>query len=98
MKPNRGESFFDNLTLRSLSLGDLVVEDSSTAYLIVDPEVAMKCIRILPKELPGRGISLAEMGDGEVVPDGTFQEMKLSKLLERELERKKLAKGYVQFG
>lgn len=79
-------------------VGDIVIEDSSTAYLVVDPNVAKQCMRLLSKELVGAGINLSVCEANEFMPDGEIQEMKLSRILERQMERKKLEEGYVQFG
>eukprot|EP00571_Detonula_confervacea_P003908 CAMPEP_0172325222 /NCGR_PEP_ID=MMETSP1058-20130122/53439_1 /TAXON_ID=83371 /ORGANISM="Detonula confervacea, Strain CCMP 353" /LENGTH=257 /DNA_ID=CAMNT_0013041703 /DNA_START=162 /DNA_END=935 /DNA_ORIENTATION=+ len=80
------------------NVGDIVVEDSSTVYLVVDPTVAKQCLRLLSKELMGAGINLSVCEDNEFMPDGEMQEMKLSRILERQMERKKLEQGFVQFG
>ncbi|KAL7546181.1 hypothetical protein ACHAWF_009521 [Thalassiosira exigua] len=79
------------------NVGDIVVEDSSTAYLVVDPGVSRQCLRLLSKELVGVGITLSVCGETEFMPHGEIQDMKLSRLLERQMERKKYEKGYVQF-
>ena len=78
-------------------VGDIVVTDDSTVYLVVDPSVAKQCLRLLSKELVGVGISLSVVDDHEFMPDGEIQEMKLSRILERKMDRKKYEKGYVQF-
>ena len=82
------------------NVGDIVVEKgaSSTVYLVVDPNVAKQCLRLLSKELVGVGINLEVCEDNEFMPHGEMQEMKLSRILERQMERKKLEGGYVQFG
>mmetsp|Transcript_2535 Transcript_2535/g.3881 ORF Transcript_2535/g.3881 Transcript_2535/m.3881 type:complete len:262 (-) Transcript_2535:54-839(-) len=80
------------------NVGDIVVEDSSTVYLVVDPSVEKQCLRLLSKELVGVGINLSVCGDSEFMPKGEVQDMKLSKILERQMERKKLEQGFVQFG
>ena len=82
------------------NVGDIVVEkgSSSTVYLVVDPNVAKQCLRLLSKELVGVGINLEVCEDNEFMPHGEMQEMKLSRILERQMERKKLEGGYVQFG
>lgn len=80
------------------NVGDIVIADSSTAYLVIDPNVAKQCLRLLSKELVGPGINLSVCEDNEFMPDGVIQEMKLSRILERQMERKKLEEGYVQFG
>jgi len=80
------------------NVGDIVVVDSSTAYLVVDPNVEKQCLRLLSKELVGVGINLEVCEDIEFMPDGVIQEMKLSRILERQMERKKLEQGFVQFG
>ena len=64
----------------------------------IDPNVAKQCLRLLSKELVGPGINLSVCEDNEFMPDGVIQEMKLSRILERQMERKKLEEGYVQFG
>ena len=79
------------------NVGDIVVEDSSTVYLVVDPNVAKQCLRLLSKELVGAGITLSVCEDNEFMPHGVIQEMKLSRILERQMERKKMEQGYVQF-
>eukprot|EP00581_Thalassiosira_minuscula_P008763 CAMPEP_0183707146 /NCGR_PEP_ID=MMETSP0737-20130205/3788_1 /TAXON_ID=385413 /ORGANISM="Thalassiosira miniscula, Strain CCMP1093" /LENGTH=258 /DNA_ID=CAMNT_0025934727 /DNA_START=121 /DNA_END=897 /DNA_ORIENTATION=+ len=80
------------------NVGDIVVEDSSTAYLVVDPNVAKPCLRLLSKELVGVGINLSVCEENEFMPSGEIQEMKLSRVLERQMERKKYEQGVVQFG
>jgi len=80
------------------NVGDIVVEDSGTVYLVVDPNVAKQCLRLLSKELVGVGINLSLCEDSEFMPQGKMQDMKLSKILERQMERKKYEQGYVQFG
>lgn len=80
------------------NVGDIVVEDSSTVYLVVDPNVEKQCLRLLSKELVGAGINLSVCEDNEFMPHGDCQEMKLSRILERQMERKKLEQGFVQFG
>lgn len=80
------------------NVGDIVVEDSSTVYLVVDPNVAKQCLRLLSKELVGAGINLSLCGDDEFMPQGEIQDMKLSRILERQMERKKHEQGYIQFG
>lgn len=76
-------------------VGDIVVTDEDTAYLVVDPAVAKQCVRLLSKELVGVGITLTVVDAHEFMPDGEIQEMKLSKVLERKMDRKKFEKGYV---
>ncbi|KAL3785478.1 hypothetical protein HJC23_008288 [Cyclotella cryptica] len=78
-------------------VGDIVVTDNSTVYMVVDPTVAKQCLRLLSKELVGVGISLSLVDEHEFMPDGEIQEMKLSRILERKMDRKKYEKGYVQF-
>ena len=79
------------------NVGDIVVVDDSTVYLVVDPVVAKQCLRLLSKELVGVGISLSVVDEHEFMPDGEIQEMKLSRILERKMDRKKYEQGYVQF-
>lgn len=76
-------------------VGDIVLTGEETAYMVVDPAVAKQCIRLLSKELVGVGITLSVVDAHEFMPDGEMQEMKLSKVLERKMERKKFEKGYV---
>jgi len=79
-------------------VGDIVVLDSSTVYFVVDPRVAKRCLRLLSKELVGTGINLSACEPNEFMPDGgVVQEMKLSRILERQMERKKFEQGFVQF-
>ncbi|KAL3798767.1 hypothetical protein ACHAWO_012011 [Cyclotella atomus] len=76
-------------------IGDIVVTDEETVYMVVDPSVAKQCIRLLSKELVGVGISLSVVDDHEFMPHGETQEMKLSRILERKMDRKKFEKGFV---
>ena len=78
-------------------VGDIVVSDDSTVYLVVEPAVAKQCIRLLSKELVGVGISLSVVDAHEFIPDGEIQEMKLSRILERKMDRKKFEQGFVHF-
>ena len=55
------------------NVGDIVVVDSSTAYLVVDPNVEKQCLRLLSKELVGVGINLEVCEDNEFMPDGVIQ-------------------------
>ncbi len=74
------------------------VEDSNTVCFVVVPDVTKQCLRLLSKELVGTGVSLSVVDSHEFMPHGEMQEMKLSRVLERQMERKKLDAGYVQFG
>merc|ERR1712194_235217 len=78
------------------NVGDIVVEDNSTVYLVVDPSAAKQCCRLLSKELVGVGINVSLCGDSEFMPHGVIQDMNLSKILQRQMKRK--TQGYVQFG
>ena len=80
------------------NVGDIVIEDSSTVCFVVTPDVTKQCLRLLSKELVGTGVSLSVVDSHEFMPHGEMQEMKLSRVLERQMERKKLDMGYVQFG
>ena len=79
------------------NVGDIVIEDSNTVCFVVAPEVTKQCLRLLSKELVGTGVSLSVVDSHEFMPHGEMQEMKLSRVLERQMERKKLEAGYVQF-
>ena len=76
-------------------VGDIVVTGDDVVYLVVDPNVAKQCIRLLSKELVGVGINLSVVDAHDFMPDGDIQEMKLSRVLERKMDRKKYEKGYV---
>lgn len=80
-------------------VGDIIITtDNAVAYMVVDPTVSKRIQRLLSKELVGVGISLELCEDNEFMPSGVVQEMKLSKVLERMVERKKYEQGYVAFG
>lgn len=70
------------------TVGDIfLVDKESSAYLAVSPESEKTCTRLLPKELPGTGVTVTKMrkeemdaematigdGDGEVVEDMEVQ-------------------------
>lgn len=80
------------------NVGDIVVEDGNTVSFVVTPDVSKQCSRLLSKELVGTGISVSVVDSHEFMAHGEMQEMKLSRVLERQMERKKYEKGYVQFG
>ncbi len=49
------------------SVGDVVlVENESTVYLAVDPETEKTCSRLLPKELPGMGVTVSKLTKEEL--------------------------------
>lgn len=81
-------------------VGDVVITPSpeNAVYLVVDPNVAKRCTNLLSKELRGIGISVSSCDDAEFMPHGEIVEMKLSKMLERRLDRKGHGRGYVRFG
>eukprot|EP00521_Asterionellopsis_glacialis_P012399 CAMPEP_0195293408 /NCGR_PEP_ID=MMETSP0707-20130614/12366_1 /TAXON_ID=33640 /ORGANISM="Asterionellopsis glacialis, Strain CCMP134" /LENGTH=265 /DNA_ID=CAMNT_0040354109 /DNA_START=40 /DNA_END=837 /DNA_ORIENTATION=+ len=77
------------------SVGDVVVVTdggSMTAYLVVVPEVARQCTRLLPKELKGMGITVSIVDPEDYLPyysgDGLLQDMELSRLDKRALQYK----------
>lgn len=73
------------------NVGDVVVflDRSMTAYLAVAPDVAKVCSRLLPKELPGTGVTVTELEAGEVIPEGgEVQDMELKRIDKREQKRK----------
>jgi RNA-binding protein YlmH len=85
-------------------VGDIIITSDNTnngsgavAYMVVDPTISKRIQRLLSKELVGTGISLELCDDNEFMPSGVVQEMKLSKVLERRVERKKYEQGYVAF-
>lgn len=52
------------------SVGDvLLVENESLVYLAVDPESEKTCSRLLPKELPGTGVTVAKLSREEMDAD-----------------------------
>ena len=89
-------------------VGDIVITNenapssssttSSVVYMVVDPMVAKRIVRLLSKELVGIGITLEVCEENEFMPCGNVQEMKLSKVLERRAERKRHEQGFVTFG
>jgi type III secretory pathway component EscU len=64
-------------------VGDiLIVERKKSVYLVVNPTMVKTCIRLLPKEVPGSGVTVTQLdyndmesmmsipiNDGEVVED-----------------------------
>jgi hypothetical protein len=88
------------------TIGDIVIdtnnnddESSGTVYIIVDPSVVTRCIRLLSKELMGVGISVSLCEENECMPhDGyIIQEMKLNRNTERQIGRKKYEDGYIRY-
>jgi hypothetical protein len=76
-------------------VGDIVVDrNTKTAYLVVDPEIAKICSRLLPKELPGAGVTVSALeapGDDDVAfppDDSELQDMDLKRLDKRAHKRK----------
>jgi len=69
-------------------VGDVILEDGN-AYIIIAPEVARQCTRLLPKELKGVGITVRELELCEYVPyDGVQQDMELGTMDKRALKYK----------
>ena len=84
------------------NIGDIVItnnnDEGGTVYIIVDPSVVSRCIRLLSKELTGVGISLSLCEQNECMPHGSIvQDMKLNRTTERQIGRKKYEDGYVRF-
>jgi hypothetical protein len=70
------------------NVGDVVVE-GDTVYLVVAPEVAKQCSRLLPKELKGTGVTVSTLEPGDYLPyDGELQDMELGRLDKRALKYK----------
>eukprot|EP00816_Leptocylindrus_hargravesii_P007763 CAMPEP_0196819268 /NCGR_PEP_ID=MMETSP1362-20130617/69797_1 /TAXON_ID=163516 /ORGANISM="Leptocylindrus danicus, Strain CCMP1856" /LENGTH=227 /DNA_ID=CAMNT_0042197687 /DNA_START=53 /DNA_END=736 /DNA_ORIENTATION=- len=70
-------------------VGDVRVVDDAVVYLAVDPDVAKICCRLLPKELPGAGVTVSVLGEDDVVPDGgSIQSLDVQRLDKREQKRK----------
>lgn len=70
-------------------VGDVRVVDNAAVYLTVDPEVTKVCCRLLPKELPGAGVTVLVLGDDDAVPEGgSVQSLDVQRLDKRERKRK----------
>jgi len=70
-------------------VGDVVVMNGSTTYLVVDPEIQKTCSRLLPKQLVGTGITVTALMPGESVPDGgDLQDMELQRLDKRSQKKR----------
>ena len=69
-------------------VGDVVIEkDNDCAYVMVSRDAVRQCIRLLPKELRGVGITISEVEMGEHIPfDGIQQDMELGILDKRSLK------------
>mmetsp|Transcript_29098 Transcript_29098/g.35448 ORF Transcript_29098/g.35448 Transcript_29098/m.35448 type:complete len:235 (+) Transcript_29098:104-808(+) len=72
-------------------VGDIVFDGDDVAYIVVTPGKCEKaCVRLLPKELVGAGITVDPLGPGESVPeDGDLQDMEVQRLDKREQKRRK---------
>lgn len=91
-----------NIGVHLDNIGDIVItnnnDEGGTVYIIVDPSVVSRCIRLLSKELKGVGISLSLCEQNECMPHGSIvQDMKLNRTTERQIGRKKYEDGYVRF-
>uniref|UniRef100_A0A7S4QHT0 Uncharacterized protein n=1 Tax=Ditylum brightwellii TaxID=49249 RepID=A0A7S4QHT0_9STRA len=72
-------------------VGDIIIEGGgSTAFLVVDPDIAKTCSRLLPKELPGSGVTVEVLvpGDDAIPGEGALQDMEIQRLDKREQKRK----------
>lgn len=70
------------------NVGDVILEGGN-AYMVVVPEVARQCTRLLPKQLKGLGITVRELEPGEYFPyDGVQQDMELGTMDKRALKYK----------
>lgn len=81
-------SLFIKIGIELKNVGEVVIEEENNcAYVIVDPSVVKQCMRLLPKELRGVGISVSEMEVGEYIPyDSIQQDMELGVLDKRYLQ------------
>ena len=70
------------------NVGDIVIEeDTDCAFLMVSKKTVRQCVRLLPKELKGTGITITEMESGEYIPyDGVKQDMELGTIDKRALK------------
>ena len=83
----------DKIYMDVKGIGDIVItnnnDEGGTVYIIVDPSVVSRCIRLLSKELTGVGISLSLCEQNECMPHGSIvQDMKLNRTTERQIGRK----------
>jgi len=72
------------------NVGDIVVHsDDGSVYLVVSPDVAKICTRLLPKEIRGTGVTVSALEPGEGVPEGgELQDMEMQRLDKRAQKRK----------
>jgi RNA-binding protein YlmH len=71
------------------NVGDIVVHPQLGCYIVVSPTIAKQCIRLLPKEIVGTGVTVTALDAGETIPDGgELQDMVVQRLDKRQQKGK----------
>eukprot|EP00747_Dinoflagellata_sp_TGD_P206830 gnl/TRDRNA2_/TRDRNA2_80475_c0_seq2.p1 gnl/TRDRNA2_/TRDRNA2_80475_c0~~gnl/TRDRNA2_/TRDRNA2_80475_c0_seq2.p1 ORF type:complete len:304 (-),score=54.66 gnl/TRDRNA2_/TRDRNA2_80475_c0_seq2:45-956(-) len=76
----------DSIGVKAEQIGDVVVfPDDGVVYMVVDPGATKTVMRLLPKEVPGTGVSISQLEPGEAIPEGgEVQQMILQRLDKRD--------------
>jgi RNA-binding protein YlmH len=70
------------------NVGDIVVHPLG-CYIVVSPTVAKQCMRLLPKEIVGTGVTVTALDPGETIPEGgELQDMVVQRLDKRQQKGK----------
>ena len=70
------------------NVGDIVVHPLG-CYIVVSPTVAKQCMRLLPKEIVGTGVTVTALEPGETIPEGgELQDMVVQRLDKRQQKGK----------
>eukprot|EP00592_Proboscia_alata_P011121 CAMPEP_0194366000 /NCGR_PEP_ID=MMETSP0174-20130528/14011_1 /TAXON_ID=216777 /ORGANISM="Proboscia alata, Strain PI-D3" /LENGTH=223 /DNA_ID=CAMNT_0039140939 /DNA_START=43 /DNA_END=714 /DNA_ORIENTATION=- len=79
----------DSIGVELDKVGDILVVDGSSVFMAVDPSVAKSCSRLLPKQLPGAGVTVSLLESDDSIPnDGELQNMDFQRLDKRSQKRK----------
>ena len=63
-------NILDSIGVELDKVGDILVVEGTSVFMAVDPSVAKSCSRLLPKQLPGAGVTVSLLGSDDSIPNG----------------------------
>lgn len=81
-------NMLDSIGISVDNVGDIIIDNNDMVYLAVDPSVTKKIVRLLPKVLPGTGITISELENLSIIPEGNVQAMDIQRLDKRQQKQR----------